>query len=171
MKRPGQLAGLCIAVIVLLGGTIAHAGQSSSTAAFERLVSLVGEWTGEQNGRQIRVTYSLVADGSTLVEEFRSDKGATMMTMFTVDGEHLVATHYCSAHNQPQMVTQPISGAEANPFNFSLDRITGMSSPDDWHNTGLEFQLEDKDHLSQEWTYLDHGKMGTTIFHLARKKA
>jgi len=29
---------------------------------------------------------------------------------------------------------------------FSLVRVTGMKTPDDWHNTGLTITLDDKDH-------------------------
>jgi hypothetical protein len=115
------------------------------------------------------LTYSLTADGSTLVEEFRPARGPTMMTMFSVDGDHLIATHYCSAGNQPQMATGPITRQEDNAFVFSLVRVTGMKSPEDWHNTRLEVQLEDKNRLTQKWTYRYKGKTGTTIFHFARR--
>ena len=92
-----------------------------------------------------------------------------MMTMFTVDGDHLIATHYCSAGNQPQMVTQPITEAENKTLVFSLVHITGMNTSEDWHNTGLEVLFDDADHLTQKWTYLYKGKTGTTIFHFTRK--
>jgi len=155
---------------VLIGTTIAQAEKSKSTAAFEQLSSLVGVWKGVQDGIDITLTYTLTADGSTLMEEFRPAKGAVMMTMFSVDGDHLVATHYCSAGNQPQMVTETIAELQNKVLVFSLVRVTGMKTPEDWHNTGLEILLED-DHLTQKWTYLYKGKTGTTIFHFTRKQA
>lgn len=72
-----------------------------------------------------------------------------MITMFSVDGDRLIATHYCSAGNQPQMVTDTISEPQNKPLVFSLVRVTGMKTPEDWHNTDLEIQLEDQDHLTQ----------------------
>ena len=51
---------------------------------------------------------------------------------------------------------------------ISLVRVTGLKTPDDWHNTGLTVILDDKDHITQRWTYLDKGKTGTTIFHYER---
>jgi hypothetical protein len=37
--------------------------------------------------------------------------------MFSVDGDHLIATHYCSAGNQPQMTTY--IGYDCNIFGFN----------------------------------------------------
>jgi len=45
-----------------------------------------------------------------------------------------------------------------------------MKRPEDWHNTGVTLTLDDKDHVTQRWTYLYKGKTGTTIFHYTRKK-
>jgi hypothetical protein len=149
-------------------GTVCVAEQSNATAAFERLVSLVGEWKGRQDGTEIQVTYRLIANGSTLIEEFRPGNGPMMVTMFSVDGDRLVATHYCSAKNQPQMTTPPIADPDAKSVAFSLVRVTGMNSPDDWHNTALVVTIPDQDHLTQEWTYLSSGKTGKTIFQFTR---
>jgi hypothetical protein len=53
---------------------------------------------------------------------------------------------------------------------FSLERVTGLKTPDDWHNTGLTITLDDNDHMTQRWTYLYKGHAGTTDFHYTRKK-
>lgn len=159
----------CVIAILLLATTIAQAEKSNSSLAFEQLTSLVGQWTGVQDGVEITLTYTLTADGSTLMEEFHPVKGPVMMTMFTVDGDHLIATHYCSAGNQPQMVTDSIADPQSKTLAFSLVRVTGMHSSEDWHNTGLEVMLEDVDHFSQKWSYLYKGKTGTSVFHFTRK--
>src|SRR5438105_11769124 len=143
------------------------ADKTKSEEAFDRLTSLKGEWKGEQKGVKISVIYTLTANGSALMEEFRPESGPVMITMFTVDGDRLIATHYCSAKNQPQMVTSAITDAQ-KPLAFSLARITGLKSPDDWHNTGLTVIQEDNDHLTQEWTYQSKGKSGKRIFRYTR---
>ena len=117
------------------------------------------------------MTYRLTADGSVLREEFRPAKGAAMMTMFSVDGDHLIATHYCSAGNQPQMTTETIVEPQSGTFVFSLVRVTGMATPEDWHNTGLEVLLRDKDHLTQKWTYSYRGKTATSTFQFTRRQS
>ena len=87
--------------------------------------------------------------------------------MFTIDGYHLIATHYCSAKNQPQMATSAITDAK-KALVFSLVRVTGLKSADDWHNTGPTVIQEDNDHLTQECSYQFKGKTGKNIFHFTR---
>jgi hypothetical protein len=141
--------------------------KSKSQEVFERLASLEGEWEGEQKGTQIHVTCTLTANGSALMEQFRPNSGPAMITMFTVDGDRLIATHYCSARNQPQMVTSAITNVH-KPLAFVLTHITGLKSRDDWHNTALTLIQEDKDHVIQQWTYQSKGKIGKTIFRYTR---
>ena len=166
--KPSLLFGLVgVTTLVVAAATTPATDKTKSEEAFERLASLKGEWTGEQEGVKIRVIYTLTANGSALMEEFRPESGRVMITMFTVDGDRLIATHYCSAKNQPQMVTSAITDVQ-KPLAFSLDRITGLKSPDDWHNTSLTMIQEDDNHLAQEWTYQSKGKTGKTIFRYTR---
>ena len=83
--------------------------------------------------------------------------------------EHKYETHYCSAGNQPNMATGPIADAQTKRLAFSLVRVTGLKTPEDWHNTGLTVVLEDKNHLTQEWTYQYKGKTGTRTFNYTRE--
>src|SRR5438874_9358281 len=135
MKRP-LVVGLVTMVALVLAAASLPPDKTKREEAFDRLATLKGEWRGEQEGVKISLIYTLTANGSALMEEFRPESGAVMITMFTVDGDHLIATHYCSAKNQPQMMTSTITNVE-KPLAFSLARITGLKSPDDWHNTGL----------------------------------
>jgi hypothetical protein len=144
--------------------------NSKSALAFERLASLVGEWKGVQGDTEIKLTYTLTANGSALMEEFRPAAQPVMITMFTVDGDHLIATHYCSARNQPQMATKAITEPSWRSLAFSLVRVTGMTTPEDWHNTGLVVTLEDNEHLKQEWSYEYKGKGGITVFRFTRAR-
>ena len=166
MKRTLLFTTVGMMVLVAAAASLA-ADKIKSEEAFDRLTSLKGEWKGEQKGVKISVIYTLTANGSALMEEFRPEKGHEMITMFTVDGDQLIATHYWSAKNQPQMVTPTITDAQ-KPLAFSLARITGLKSPDAWHNTGLTVIQEDNDHLTQEWTYQSKGKSGETIFRYTR---
>ena len=174
MKARHNRAGQSVIIAMVAWGMIGALGraaeQSKATLAFEHLTSLVGEWKGVQDGTQFDVTYTLTANGSALMEEFRPKNGPVMVTMFSVDGDRLLATHYCSAKNQPQMATEGIADPLAKSVVFSLVRVTGLNSPDDWHNTGLVVTMEDPDHLTQKWTYLTKGKTGTTFFHFTRER-
>src|SRR5437868_7001160 len=129
MNRTQRYPILAAAVaLMLIGAATAPAVEKpNSVLAFEHLTALVGEWKGTQDGTEMKLTYTLTADGSALMEEFRAGK-TVMVTMFTVDGDHLIATHYCSAGNQPQMMTKAISDPSAKSLTFALSHVTGMKA-------------------------------------------
>lgn len=162
------LACVLVTAVAVSGQNQPH-DSSKSAAVFKQLTSLVGEWEAVQEGVPVKETYTLTANGSVLMSETKPADSQPMITMFTVDGDRLMATHYCVAGNQPQMVTG-VPGDLDKGLTFSLERVTGMKTPDDWHNTGITLTLDDKDHMTQRWTYLYKGKTGTTVFHYTRKK-
>jgi len=166
MKR-NVVFGIVGMVLFVVAPAAFAADKIKSEEAFDRLASLKGEWKGEINGVDTTLIYTLTANASALMEECRPGKGPEMITMFTIDGDHLIATHYCSAKNQPQMATSMITDAQ-KPLAFSLVRVNGLKSADDWHNTGLTVIQEDNDHLTQEWSYQFKGKTGKNIFHFTR---
>ena len=162
-----------VATTILISGISLTAEQSrdedKSVAAFKQLTTLAGEWKAVQDGTPVEETYTVTANGSALLVETKPANEAPMITMITVDGDRLIATHYCSAGNQPQMVNSA-PGDLRQGLRFSLERVTGLKTPDDWHNTGLTIILDDNDHMTQHWTYLYKGQSGTTDFHYTRKK-
>jgi hypothetical protein len=140
-----------------------------SDAAFKQLTTLAGEWEAVQDGTPVKETYTVTANGSALLVETKPANDSAMITMVTVDGDRLIATHYCSAGNQPHMVNSARSDLRKG-LTFSLDGVTGLKTPDDWHNTGLTIVLDDDNHMTQHWTYLYNGQSGTTDFHYTRKR-
>jgi hypothetical protein len=173
MKRTSGKHWLC--VLIAMGGALLLPAQTrpqdrtKSEAVFKQLKRLVGIWEAVQDGVRVTETYTLTANGSALMAETKPGNDPAMITMFTVDGDHLIATHYCAARNQPQMETD-IPDDLQKGVTFSIVRVTGMKTPDDWHNTGVMIKLDDADHMTQQWTYLYKGKPGTTVFHYTRKK-
>ena len=166
MKRTIVFGSVGVMALLVAAAALAS-DKTKSEQAFDHLASLQGEWQGIADGVNTTLIYTLTANGSTLMEQCRPEKGHEMITMFTVDSDHLIATHYCSARNQPQMATAAISDAQ-KPLAFSLVRVTGLKSPDDFHNTGLTVIQEDNDHLTQEWLYDAKGKSGKNVFHFTR---
>ena len=162
MKRTA-VSGIVGMTLFVAASAAFAADKTRSAEAFDRLSSLKGEWKGEIKGIDTTLIYTVTANSSALMEQCRPGKGPEMITMFTGDGDHLIATHYCSAKNQPQMATPAITDAQ-RPLAFSLVRVTGLKSADDWH-TVIQ---EDNDHLTQEWSYQFKGKTGKDTFHFAR---
>jgi hypothetical protein len=163
--------GLC----ALLGAAVMPARLQSqsrpeSEDAFQQLRSLIGNWEGVYDGTPIKVQYTLTAGGSAVMLVEQPGDSTAMVTMFTVDGDRLIATHYCSARNQPQMASTSARGLHSG-ITFSLVRVTGLKrAAEDWHNTGLTVKQDDADHLTHEWTYSYKGNTGTRVFHFVRKR-
>src|SRR3989440_11895067 len=127
MKRRIVFRSASIVALVLAASALA-ADKTKSEEAFDRLALLQGEWQGIPHGVNTTLIYTLTANGSTLMEQCRPEKGHEMITMFTVDGDHLITTHYCSARNQPQMATAAISDAQTPPAS-SVVRCSCLKSP------------------------------------------
>ena len=150
---------------------VAALRANNSTApvpAFDQLKTLVGEWQGTNGGQPVKVTYTLVANGTALMERLQPANEPDMITMYSADGDHVVVTHYCSGGNQPQMVAQATTG-KTEKLSFTLVRITGLKTPDDDHMVGLVLTLSDKDHLTQEWKYQSKGKISGNLIQFTRK--
>ncbi len=137
---------------------------------FEKMKSLVGEWKGiSMDKKPVTVTYTLVSDNSALMERLVISGESEMVTMYYPDGDHLMMTHYCSAHNQPRMRSQAVS-AEIKNITFDLVDVTNLSSPDAGHMKKLVVTFADKDHFTQEWTWTQKGREGTEVFNFERTK-
>ena len=76
-------------IAVVLAASAPAADKTNSEQAFERLALLQGEWQGVADGVNTTLIYTLTANGSTLMEQCRPEKGHEMVTIFTVDGDHL----------------------------------------------------------------------------------
>ena len=132
--------------------------------AFQKLQTLVGEWEGTaSDGRKAETTFRLVANGSVLMEEFRfiaedGDHASEMITMYHVDGDRLVLTHYCVAKNQPRMVAT-WSSEDASRFTFSFLDATNLESPNEGHMHHAELELVGQDHFKTAWTFTKDGEV------------
>lgn len=141
-----------------------------STPAFDQLKSLAGEWEGtNSSGAAVKLSYQVVSNGSAIMERLsHANKEPEMVTMYTLEGDRIVVTHYCSAGNQPTMQTAPLTSATGK-FDFTFARLGGANSPDEGHMQSLSLTLTDKSHLAQVWTFADHGKSMVETFNYTRK--
>ncbi len=142
--------------------------KAKSAAAFEKLISLVGEWEGTSSAGTVKATYTLVSGGTALMERLQPGNEPEMITLYSLDGDHLLITHYCSGGNQPSMKTGPIMELNGT-LSFRVFQVTGMKTPDEEHMTALVLTMPDKDHLTQEWSYQGKGKEQSNVLHFTRK--
>jgi hypothetical protein len=162
MKKQAML----LAIVVLVTGiTTAAFGQSESQRAFDKLKTLAGTWEGTSpEGKAMQVTYRITSGGSALLGEISPDE--SMVTMFHMDGDRLMMTHYCGAGNQPRMKGKLSPDGKTVVFEF-VD-ATNLASPTAGHMNRAAFSMPDATHHSEDWTYLSNGKAETHRFELHR---
>ena len=144
--------------------------QSKAAPGFEKLKTLVGEWQGKDSkGGTLTVSYELISNGSSLMETLVPAKEPSMVTIYHLDGDNLMMTHYCSINNQPRMRAAMPSG-EIKKLSFTFVDGTNMAKPTDAHMHSLALTFQDNDHLTQEWSMKHEGKDMPVTFNLERKK-
>lgn len=161
---------ISVAVASLLVAAVASAAPDPpapapvTAAGWDRLKSLVGEWEGTvaEHPGKVAVSYRLVSNGTSLMETMDvADHSETMITMYAPDGGRIVATHYCSAGNQPRMAAIRIEG-DALDFQF-LD-VTNVGDASGEVMRTLKVRFQDPDHFQQLWTSRADGKDHTGTF-------
>ena len=140
--------------------------------AFEKLKGLAGEWRGTEGekgkGMEMTVLYKTTSHGSAVVETLFPGTDHEMITVFHLEGDRLVLTHYCAIGNQPKMALSKKATADHLVFDFIGG--SNVNPKDDLHMHSARFQLEGKDSFSAEWdTYQGGKKTDTKKFFLTRK--
>lgn len=145
-----------------------------SDPRFERLKTLAGTWKGKggeagaKESFDATITYRLTGAGSALVETMGPGSEHEMITVYHLDGEDLVLTHYCAAGNQPTMRAAKSGAADVIAFDFV--RASNLK-PGAVHMHDARIRFVDGDHIVSEWTSWKGGEpAGTMRFELARQK-
>ena len=154
-----------VACLVLLASSIALAGYGSSdkspskaSVAFDKLKSLSGTWdTTAPEGGPATVTYAVVSNGTAVMETISHKAEADMITMYTVDGDHIMMTHYCGIGNQPRMRASVPAG-DIKELKFSFLDGTNMKK-NDMHMHALDMKFIDDTHVQETWSLFDKGKL------------
>jgi hypothetical protein len=164
--RPRMLA-LLLVPIALAGAALA---QSDAQKSFDKLKSLAGVWQGsvttnppmpkEADDKPLRVSLRVTSRGNALVHEMKEsgapdDPARTddPITMFYVDGDRLLLTHYCDAGNRPRMVGKLLPDGKKVEFDF-LDLSGGTENG---HMDHAVFTIIDANHHIEDWTYMMPG--------------
>jgi hypothetical protein len=148
---------------LLLGTTAGHSANTTSerpvdaAAVYSRLKSLVGEWEADSQMGKVHVSYELVAGGTSLLERESGEKMPVMLTLFHVDGDRLLLTHYCMAGNQPRMQAKRFD-ASAGEVAFEFLDGTNLK-PGAGHMHNASFRLVDDQHFQSEWQFYENGKL------------
>jgi hypothetical protein len=94
--------------------------QSDAQKAFEKMKTLAGSWEGTVMGIPINFTIRAASSGTAILHEGNTEKGVPNheITMFYVEGDRLLATHYCDAGNRSNMEGKMSADGKSVEFNF-----------------------------------------------------
>jgi hypothetical protein len=169
--KPTRTFSILVAAFFVLAALVAAAPATNS--AWDKMKSLVGEWEGTMAhgdmNMPVRVSYSLVSGGTSLMERMDAPDHSEMITMYYPDGSRVMMTHYCSEGNQPRMKAEAAAG-QPKSLAFEFVDVTGLVSRDAEHMRKLVVHFDDADHFTQEWTHRKDGKEETGVFRYSRKK-
>jgi hypothetical protein len=156
-------------------GTSASMDTSADAkAAFERIKGLSGSWSGVGGTEMpnMDVNYRVTAGGSTVEETLFPGTPHEMVTMYHLDGDRIMLTHYCALGNQPTMVGSPVGSMRGDvaTIRFQFASATNLASPQAGHMHDAEMTFEGKDRVVSTWTFWKDGKREHDAkFELTRK--
>lgn len=156
-------------VCMALSHPLAVAGERT-VAGFEKIRALVGEWEATlPDGKPMRVTYEEI-NGGAIEERYRSEDPMwwNMSTVYHLDNDRIMMSHYCSWGNHPRMtVTVPDGAIDTLDFRF-LDMT--YTRPDNGYMKDVSFQFRDKNHFTHRWVWHEKGKETPLTLTLVRKE-
>ena len=84
-----------------------------------------------------------------------------MLTVYYMDGDRLLLTHYCMAGNQPRMQAKTFN-PETGELEFQFLDATNLASPGAGHMHNVRIRVADRDHLSSAWDFYENGQLKHT---------
>lgn len=127
--------------------------QSDAKKAFAKLKTLAGSWQGTIMNIPINFTIRAASSGTAILHEGHTDGGNPPnheITMFYVDGDRLLATHYCDGGNQSRLEGKMSPDGKTIEFSF-LD-VAGSTRGG--YLKGFVFTMIDANHHTAELIFV-----------------
>ena len=119
---------ICLTVLMARGTSVAQTVSSTNATvpsdgqkAFEKMKTITGAWQGTMNGISINLTIRLASSGTTILQEATGDgkrPPGNEITMYYMEGDRLLATHYCDAGNRPRWEGKMSTDGKTIDFSF-----------------------------------------------------
>jgi hypothetical protein len=159
---------------LLLGALLAAAPARAldGKAAFASLKQLAGSWQGhveKADGPQAFARYELISNGTAVMETLFPGTEHEMRSIYFLEGNDLVLTHFCATGNQPKM---KLDAAASTPTKlvFGFAGGTNLDPAKDGHIHSGRIELTGGGKMQSEWDYFKDGKQaGTHKIFLSRE--
>ncbi|HEY6941476.1 hypothetical protein [Dokdonella sp.] len=146
---------IVLAVALALSSSPASTAAPAAKDAFERLKSLAGDWRSARPGSATVVDYRAIANGAALVERWTMSPTRQSMTVYTMDGDRLLATHYCPQGNAPRLRLEAIDASGAYRFEF-VDGAN-LQDPQGSHEHAFWLRIDAQGRITRGETYVRNG--------------
>src|SRR5208282_2782161 len=138
--------------VVLLGLSAAAFAQSDAQKSFDNLKNLAGSWEGSVDGKAMHVSLRVTSMGNALMHEMSmAGRSDDPITMFYVDGNRLLLTHYCDAGNRPRMTAT--MSPDGKTVDFAFVDVNNYNPAQGGYMQHAVFTSVDADHHTEEWTF------------------
>src|SRR5262249_20963076 len=114
--------------LILLSACTAALAQSDAQKSFDKMKTLAGSWDGrvttvpptpDIEGQLAHITLRVTSMGNAIIHEATSaTRPDDPITMFYMDGDRLLLTHYCDAGNRPRMTGKLSADGKSVEFEF-----------------------------------------------------
>ena len=157
--RPKGLAALLICLLALASVALAQEPQKAAAApsearkALEKMKTLAGSWQGTIMKIPITFTIRAASSGTAILHEGNTPGGGPPnheITMFYLDGDRLLATHYCDAGNRAHWEGKMSPDGKTIEFSF-LD-VAGSTKGG--YLKDMAFTMIDENHHTVEFTFI-----------------
>lgn len=119
--RPAFLA-LALAVTTAPSLADETAVGMSPAQQFAQIQSWEGRWQVAETSA-LQIVFEKTARGTVMIERWETSAGLHSMTVYHMDGETLVATHYCPQGNQPRLESR---GGSSQEIRFALRDVSDL---------------------------------------------
>ena len=156
---------LTFSLLVLTGGLLLAGTVSSgldAKTAFAELKSLAGAWEGAVPAMEghpamtAQVRYAVTSGGNAVAETLFAGTPHEMLSVYTLNGDDLTLTHYCSSGNHPLMKLDR-SASKPGDLVFEFSGALNFDPAKADHIHSAHFTLQG-DHLGHAWSHWVDGK-------------
>ncbi len=157
LRRTTLFPSLLAACLASCASTEGAARPIDGTPHFDQMTAMVGEWhrvDGESEDGPVMI-FELAANGTAVVERLFPGMEKEMVTMYYMDGDQLMLTHYCALGNQPSMVA---TGGDESLIEFDFNGASNLGSLDEMHMHQHVVAFLGEDRVDATWVLWDGGE-------------